>query len=395
MKKLTFVLAILLITAGGCAGNKKSPTQKEAATKQWNTARATVLAQLAKSQYETGSFDKSQQTLNEAMALAPDNAGIHLLQAKLSLEQGQLERADRELKVVLTLDPKNAEAEYFSGVVYQRWQKPDMAYECYVRASEKAPEELAYVLARAEMLVALNNPTDALSLLRDKLDFFEHNAVLHQTIGQILMDQGKYEQAVAAFNQAAVLSPDDAGVRENLAMAQFQNHQYREAAATYGRMLREDQNKQRADLWLALGECQMQTGRARDARNSFEQATEISASSTAAWLSLAKCTIQLGDTKRAELVLRKALALDAGSGEAHLMLGYVRLRQDRLPEAMGEFQKASALDSTDTVSLCMVGYVMEKTGKPEQALKYYAQALKINPDDQLASKLLASVDLAN
>jgi tetratricopeptide (TPR) repeat protein len=396
MKKLTFlVLALILITAAGCAGNKKRPTQKEAATKQWNNARATVLAQLAKSQYEAGSFDKSQQTLNEAMTLAPENPGVHLLQAKLSIEQGQLDRADRELKTVLKLDPKSAEAEYLSGVVYQRWQKPDLALECYVRASEKAPEELAYVLARAEMLVAINNSNDALTLLRGKLDFFEHNAVIHHAIGQILMDQGKYPQAVEALGQAAILAPDDAKVRDSLAMAQFQNRQYREASVIYARMLKDEANAQRLDVWLALGECQMQIGRTRDARGSFEKATEVGASSPAAWLSLAKCSIQLGDTRRAELVLRKALALDAGSAEAHLMMGYVRLRQDKLNEAMGEFQKASALDSTDTVSLCMQGYVLEKTGKPEAALKCYAQALKIKPDDELAAKLIASVDLAN
>jgi Flp pilus assembly protein TadD len=66
-----------------------------------------------------------------------------------------------------------------------------------------------------------------------------------------------------------------------------------------------------------------------------------------------------------------------------------------MPEALTEFQKASSLDRSDPVSLCMVGYVLEKTGKPEQAMKYYAQALKIKPDDVLAASLMASVDPGN
>jgi hypothetical protein len=43
----------------------------------------------------------------------------------------------------------------------------------------------------------------------------------------------------------------------------------------------------------------------------------------------------------------------------------------------------------------MVGYVLEKTGKSEQAMKCYAQALKMRPNDELASKLMASIDPNN
>ena len=42
----------------------------------------------------------------------------------------------------------------------------------------------------------------------------------------------------------------------------------------------------------------------------------------------------------------------------------------------------------------MIGYVLEKSGKPQQAVKYYAQALKLKPDDELAARLMASVDLS-
>jgi hypothetical protein len=40
----------------------------------------------------------------------------------------------------------------------------------------------------------------------------------------------------------------------------------------------------------------------------------------------------------------------------------------------------------------MIGYVLGKGGKPEQAAQYYGRALKLKPDDELAAKLLASVN---
>jgi Flp pilus assembly protein TadD len=64
-----------------------------------------------------------------------------------------------------------------------------------------------------------------------------------------------------------------------------------------------------------------------------------------------------------------------------------------MPEALSAFRKASALDQQDTVSLCMIGAAMEKMGNSSEAVKYYARALKIKPNDELASKMMASVEV--
>jgi tetratricopeptide (TPR) repeat protein len=42
----------------------------------------------------------------------------------------------------------------------------------------------------------------------------------------------------------------------------------------------------------------------------------------------------------------------------------------------------------------MVGYVLEKSGKPEQAIRYYAEALKLKPGDELATHLMAAVEVS-
>ncbi len=145
--KLSLALAVLLtlvmtIGATGCGGKKK-PSQKELALKQWNQTRARVLHGLAKDQVETGNYDKSKNTVREALALDPESARLHVLAAKLAMEEGRLEVADAELKLARECDEKNAEADYLSGVVYQRWQKVQIAHDYYHNAAEKEPTELA------------------------------------------------------------------------------------------------------------------------------------------------------------------------------------------------------------------------------------------------------------
>ena len=41
----------------------------------------------------------------------------------------------------------------------------------------------------------------------------------------------------------------------------------------------------------------------------------------------------------------------------------------------------------------MVGYVYEKIGRKDLAMQYYGKALKIKPNDELASQLMAGIDL--
>lgn len=394
-RNVSVVLAALLIVVlagAGCSSGKKQQTPKQQAEKRWNASRAAVLATLAKGQLESGQFDKARDSIEKAKRLDPTNAYICVLAAKLEIEEGHLDRAERELAEARRLDPKNAEADYFSGVVYQRWLKPQLAHEFYSSAAQKDPKEVAYPLAAAEMLVEMGRSDQALALLDSRLADFGTSAVLHDTVGQLYVARGEYAQAVEALRQASTLASDDNQIREHLAMAMFYNKQYREAAESFSRVLKDPKNHKRAELYLALGECQLGGNRPRDARDSFEHATKLSPGSATAYLSLTKAALELGDLRRADVALRKAVALAPEQTETHLMLGFIRLKQDRLPEALTAFRKASALDANDPVAICMVGYVLQKQGHSHQAVQYYGRALRINPDDELASKLMASVN---
>src|SRR5438105_6048489 len=120
----------------GCADSntstkKKSPSQKAQVAAKWNRTRANVMLGLAKDQYNTGNFESSSKTVDEANRMDDENAPLRVLSARLAIEAGQLELADKELEKARKLNPKDAEADYFSGVVNQRWQKPEAAFAFY------------------------------------------------------------------------------------------------------------------------------------------------------------------------------------------------------------------------------------------------------------------------
>jgi Flp pilus assembly protein TadD len=385
-----YISVALVLAMVGCASSRQK-TQREEAQKQWNDARAGVLYGLAKDQYSTGNFDKARQTIDEALKLDPTSEPLHILEAKLEIEQGQLEAAEIELKTAQKLNVKDPEPDYLLGVIYQRWQKPETALQCYQGASDKAPAELAYIMARAETLVAMERQPEAVKLLEEKVTYFEHSAVIRDALGQLYMGMGKTTEGADMLRQASILASDDQTIREHLALAQFKAKQYADAMDTINRLMTDPAYAKRGDLLIALGECQLQTGRVRDARDTFETASQVMPGSATVWLGVAKCALKLGDVRRAEMSLHRAIVIDGTSTEAQLLLGYMRLNQGKIAEALLCFRKASALDPSDPISLCMIGLALEKQGHSDQAVECYAKALKIKPGDEMATKLLASV----
>jgi tetratricopeptide (TPR) repeat protein len=385
--------ALLLGLAAGCAMPTKKPTPTEAATRQWNSARAGVMATLGKDQYESGNFEKARLSFNEAIKLDSENAMIRVLSARLAVEQGQFELAEKELRLARQFDPRNAEADYLSGVVYQRWQKPELAYEFYSHASEKSPADISYLMAKTEMLVSMDKAPDALAMLQEKVVYFEHSAAIRDSVGQLLVGQKQYAAAVAMLSQASVLTPDDLTIKEHLGLALFYAKEYDEASTALARLVKDEHYANRADLHATIGECLCNLGKFREAREAFEIATKIDPGSAGLWLGLGKSALQYGDLRRAELALKKAISIDPASTEANFLTGYLRLRQDRLPEALAAFQKAGGANSADPLSLCMTGYVLEKLGRSDEAIQCYGNALKRDPNDELASKLMAGIQL--
>src|SRR2546426_12722061 len=103
-----FVLALAI----GCAQGPKEKTASEKGIANWNGARAGVMYNLAREQFESGNLDDARKSLTNATKLAPQNGLIPVLSAKVYIEQGQLEVAQLELNRARELDAKNAEVDY-------------------------------------------------------------------------------------------------------------------------------------------------------------------------------------------------------------------------------------------------------------------------------------------
>jgi tetratricopeptide (TPR) repeat protein len=388
LRSLLFASVAGAVATIGCSADQK--TQKQQAHDKWNNTRATVLCSLATDQYKSGNLDKCQQTVNQALQMDATNPALHLLAARVDIELGRLESAERRLRTAGELNPTNGEVDYLMGVVQQRWQRPEPALAAYTRAAEKKPEDPAYVIAQAEMLVQLNDTDRALSTLLDRVSAFEHSAAIRDAIGQLYEQTGQADQAIEYYRQASVLDPQDLGTRERLGLALYRKGEFSDALTQFRRVLRENESEARIDVRLLAAECLLQSGGVAEARQDYEKIAVQDPRSTSAWAGVCKTSLRLGDVRRAEAAIIKAVAIEPNSAQLQVMMGYVRMKQGRLDDAMASFRRASQADKDDAVSLSMIGMIMHKQGRSSDAVEMYRRALSIDPHDELAVKLLAS-----
>lgn len=91
--------------------------------------------------------------------------------------------------------------------------------------------------------------------------------------GDSLLNSDKASDAIAVYNQALKMDPDNVSINRKLGKANFHLKNYAESEAHYKKYV--EQNQQNAEAWIDLGEAQRQNGFYKAAKESFEIALQL------------------------------------------------------------------------------------------------------------------------
>jgi tetratricopeptide (TPR) repeat protein len=192
-----------------------------------------------------------------------------------------------------------------------------------------------------------------------------------------LLQQGKYEEALATLHGMEGKDPAIRGLSHELGLAYYRKGDYPNAIASLKRAQEENPNDSEAvqllglsyylglrpaeaipelekvQTWFAsanvdaayiLGICYIQTKDYPHARVAFAKMFGVPADSAAGYLFTARMLLRQDFGPVAEEYAQKAVALDAKLPLAHFLLGELNLYHSRVPEAIAEFEKEAQLN---------------------------------------------------
>lgn len=161
-------------------------------------------------------------------------------------------------------------------------------------------------------------------------------------LGDTYYNEGKYEDAISAYNDFLKLNPRHTKTIYNRGRCYQELGEYEKAIEDFNLVLKYDQRNESA--WLSLGQEMYRTEDFKSAMFYSDKVLEINRNNTMAYYLKARSSQKLGNLRDALNNYNTVINLDPDFGEAYLHRGSVNLYFKRQSLACKDLSKARELD---------------------------------------------------
>jgi protein O-GlcNAc transferase len=192
----------------------------------------------------------------------------------------------------------------------------------------------------------------------------------HSALGAVLEREGRLTAAIAEFQKAQTIKPNDASSLLNLAAAYEQNREPAKAAPMYAKAVasaRAQKQPVAAGVLASYARVLAATGQGTAAIEQMKEAIALQPGNAQQRDDLGTFYAQAQDWPNAEQAYSEAIRLKPDLAVAHMHLGFV-LQAEQKPEAVQEWLQSSKLAPEDAGLTLVVGNALANAGQDEQAL---------------------------
>jgi tetratricopeptide (TPR) repeat protein len=204
--------------------------------------------------------------------------------------------------------------------------------------------------------------------------------ILLPHLGFAYQELGQNEKAIATFDEAHKLSPDDAAVASYLVEANIAAKKYAAAIDVARSALA--QNPDDLRLLRLQAQALRHTGKADQGIALLEKAAKTHADDPLAYISLAQAYADADRGAQAVKVLQDAQAKFPDNDSVAFELGTVYDKQKRFGDAEASFRAVLARDPENAAALNYIGYMLAERGERlDESVNFLKKALQIEPDN--------------
>ncbi len=304
--------------------------------------RAEVLGNLGALLARRESYAEAIQHYQQALKLDPALTPLHANLGLAYFKQGQADAALREFDRFLKANPGNRQAMQLRGMTLLELERYSEAETQYRQLGEG---DLSVTLGLATSLLRQRKTAGARALL-DPVLARGDSPELQLTLGQALLNDGRPDEALEAFERARALNAALPALRLNLGAVYWTQRKTQEALAEW-----------RAEYAVNPG--------------SFEAVYTLGAA------------LALNPASQTEAVqfLRKAAGMRPRNARANYQLGKLIWQTSKNQEAVLFLQKATEADGEFREAFYLYGTVLQSLGRKTEAARAFARVKQLSEQD--------------
>jgi tetratricopeptide (TPR) repeat protein len=282
---------------------------------------------------------------------------IERVRADLYSRTDRLEENVKELKQILALDPRSADAHMLLGIAYSTWGSKELKGEAiaeFRQALDLNPRLVQVHFFLAHLYLDLGRAARAREELEAGLAQTPGNPEFLALLGEAERQLKNPRRAVDVTRQALQADPSFAPARYYLGLALIDAGQRDEGITELEQVVRA--RAPVADAYLALGSAYVAAGRAADAIETLSQGLRLDATRSELHIALARAyraqgllakadaQLLLGKPKRASLSDSSDYPYQQVELDYHLERGMVKAQRGELAAAAAAFKKVLDLE---------------------------------------------------
>ena len=220
----------------------------------------------------------ARQAAERGVALTPDLSLVHVSLARAALASGEHGLAQKELNRALEIDPRNAEAHRWMGNLESARRSFANAEKEYRTALELAPGDWRIASNLGTMLFQNARYAEAAAVLQSASASLPDNEALHRNLGAAHHMLGHHDQAALEFQKALEIEPTP-GTFNNLGTIRFFQGRYNDAVAAFEKAV--DGRANSYLYWGNLGDAyRWATGTRAKAHTAYTRAVQLATAET-------------------------------------------------------------------------------------------------------------------
>jgi tetratricopeptide (TPR) repeat protein len=301
-----------------------------------------ALCGLAAMYYETGRPAEAIPYMCRAAEIQPTEAKMHANLGAAFLAVGQLDSAQRALKLGLALDPLSDVVNNNLGAVLRALNDVEGARIHFQRACEINPRNAEAFNNLGNIAKESGDLTRAEECFEHAVDLNPQFADAYNNFGSVCHQSGDLTRAEALLMRSLAIQPRSAEALNNLGGVRYDQGDLDGAEQCFRAAL--TLHPSLVITLLNLGNVLRLMGRLEEAERYCRQAIELDPASATALSNLATVLGQRGDLDAAEEACRAALRADNSCIAAHCNLGSILRQRGQMGLAEDAYKEALRLD---------------------------------------------------